>query len=519
MESPDAGWADEFDAEFHALEAAAGLRDHTATGIAVDQVLRELARTGGRPRLRLRLRRELALLSYQALQPRWRTPLAELGARLVEPAPSAPLSAPRDKTAQRAWLRSLGARTPPDAVVDALDHRQLRRRFGDTYVVQTPRGSGGKGTHLVTEEADLLRIGAGAGPWLVSEYVDGAPVNVHALVSADGTVRVMRPLRPADPGRGRRRGLRRLLGCDFAAPALLPARAPALALVAEQTRGVDAALVRLGYRGLFGTDFVLDGTDYALLLEVSSRMPGSTWLLGELELAQHALPAALRHVLERHGRTTDGEPSQDPADGCQLVVRHTGGPVRVAAAPTGGLHRLKDGALRRCGDGFGLLECGPDDCALLQLPSPGMVLQPRVAIARIVARYSLTAPDGTGLTPHGQQLVEALHAGFALEPLTAAAPPCRRRPSRCTSARHSRPIWGGWPSCAAPPPTGSPARTARGSGRTRTTPGAAWPGSPGARRWWRCWSPPARWSPRSRSGRWAAPGSGRRRNWPSPLPT
>ncbi|WP_189276083.1 ATP-grasp domain-containing protein [Kitasatospora griseola] len=416
VESPDAGWADEFDAEFHALEAATGLRDHTATGAGVDQVLRELARTGGRPRLR----RELALLSYQALQPHWRTPLAELGARLVEPAPSAPLSALRDKTAQRAWLRSLGVRTPPDAVVDALDHRQLRRRFGDTYVVQTPRGSGGKGTHLVTEEADLLRIGAAAGPWLVSEYVDGAPVNVHALVSADGTVRVMRPSVQLTRVEGVGAAFGAYSGCDFAAPALLPARA--LARAAEQTRRVGAALAGLGYRGLFGTDFVLDGTDDALLLEVNSRMQGSTWLLGELELAQHALPSALRHVLERHGRTTGGEPSQDPSDGCQLVVRHTGGPVRVAAAPTGGLHRLKDGALRRCGDGFGLLECGPDDCVLLQLPSPGLVLQPGVAIARIVARYSLTAPDGTGLTPHGQRLVEALHAGFALELLTASVP-------------------------------------------------------------------------------------------------
>ncbi|MEU3567568.1 ATP-grasp domain-containing protein [Kitasatospora sp. NPDC036755] len=419
VEGADAGWAGEFGAGFHALEPVSGVRDHTSLGDGVHEVLRRIAAAeaagaadgaagGWRGR-------ELALLPYTAMKPEWRTALAALGARLEEPPTRLALPVLGDKRAQRAWLRSVGAATPPDAVVPALDHRELRRRFGDRYVVQEPRGSSGRGTHLVTEEGDLREIRrAGRGPWLVSGYVEGAALNLHVLVSADSAVRVLRPSVQLTRVEGIGAPFGTYSGCDFAAPALL---APlALARAGSAARRIGEALAALGYRGLFGADFVLDG-EHPLLLELNCRMQGSTWLLGELELAEHALPSALRHVLELYGHATGGEARTDPAGAVQLVVRHTGGPVRVTAAPGGGLHRLKDGLLRYCGAGFGLLECGPDDCVLLQLPSPGTVLLPGVPLARIVARHCLTTPDGTALTASGRRLVDALRAGFTLEPL------------------------------------------------------------------------------------------------------
>ncbi|MFJ9444478.1 ATP-grasp domain-containing protein [Kitasatospora sp. NPDC101235] len=415
VEGADAGWEGEFGARFHALEPDSGVRDHTSLGAGVHEVLRRIAAagnggTGGGWR-----GRELALLPYTAMKPEWRAALDALGTRLEEPPSRLVLPVLGDKRAQRAWLRSVGAVTPSDAVVPVLDHRELRRRFGDRYVVQTPMGSSGRGTHLVTDEAHLRPIRrVGGGPWLVSGYVEGVAVNLHVLVSADSTVRVLRPSVQLTRVEGIGAPFGAYSGCDFAAPALLPPLA--LARAGAVARRIGEALAALGYRGLFGADFVLDG-ERPLLLELNCRMQGSTWLLGELELAEHALPSALRHVLELYGHATGGEPRTDAAGAVQLVVRHTGGPVRVAAAPGGGLHRLKDGRLQYCGAGFGLLECGPDDCVLLQLPSPGTVLLPGVPLVRIVARHTLTTPDGSALTAPGRQLVDVLRAGFVLEPL------------------------------------------------------------------------------------------------------
>ncbi|WP_416874561.1 ATP-grasp domain-containing protein [Kitasatospora sp. SC0581] len=450
VEGPDTGWAGEFGASFHALEPERGVRDHTPAGAGVHTVLRALAGTfdedggadGGAGAAGGGWRgRELALLPYSAMKPEWRTALGALGTRLLEPPSLAALPMLSDKRAQRAWLRSVGAATPADAVVPALDHRELRRRFGSPYVVQTPVGSSGKGTHLVVDEADLQPIRqVGGGPWLVSGYVEGVALNVHVLVSADSTVRVLRPSVQLTRIEGVGAPFGAYSGCDFAAPALL---APlALARAADAARRVGEALAALGYRGLFGADFVLDG-ERPLLLELNCRMQGSTWLLGELELAERALPSALRHVLELYGHATGGEPRTDAAGAVQLVVRHTGAPVRVAAAPAGGLHRLKDGRLRYCGAGFGLLECGPDDCVLLQLPSPGMVLHPGVPLARIVARHPLTTPDGTALTAPGRKLLDALRAGFVLEPLELYGLPGPSGPAAVPSASAG-------PSAAAP---------------------------------------------------------------------
>ncbi|MFE4975963.1 ATP-grasp domain-containing protein [Kitasatospora sp. NPDC056651] len=410
-------------ARFRALEPHSMVRDGTSLGVGVHEVLRRIAAAaddggggaGGGWR-----GRELALLPYTAMKAEWRTALQALGTRLVEPPPMPAMPVLGDKRVQRAWLRSTGAVTPSDVVVPVLDHRELRRRFGGRYVVQAPLGSGGKGTHLVAEEDGLHPIRrAGGGPWLVSGYVEGPAVNLHVLVSADGTVRLLRPSVQLTRVEGVGAPFGAYSGCDFAAPALL-APLP-LARAGSMARRVGEALAALGYRGLFGADFVLDG-DRPVLLELNCRMQGSTWLLGEVESAEGALPSALRHMLELYGHVTGGEGRTDAAGAVQLVVRHSGPTVRVAGAPGGGLHRLRDGRLRYRGTGFGLLECGPDDCVLLQLPSPGMVLHPGVPLARIVARHSLTTPDGTALTEGGRRLVEALRAGFTLEALEPALP-------------------------------------------------------------------------------------------------
>ncbi|WP_344637549.1 ATP-grasp domain-containing protein [Kitasatospora cystarginea] len=408
VEAADQAWEGQFDAEFHSLEKLTRVRDNTVTSAGIDDLVRRLPGSdGGTWR-----GRELGLISYLALKPRWQSALEDLGARLVLPYSPPAVSVLSDKIAQREWFRSIGARTPLDTVVGDLDHLVLRRRFGHSYVVQTPRGSNGRGTHLVTGAEDLGRI-APTGPWLVSQYTEGVPVNIHGLVSADDAVSVLRASVQLTRTDGIGAPFGAYSGCDFEAPALLPPLA--LSRARDVVERIGRQLAGLGYRGLFGADFVLCG-DQPLLLEANCRMQGSTWLLGELELAENALPSSLRHVLERYGLTTRADPGLDPAGGCQLVIRHTGAPARVLAAPTGGVHRLKDGLLHRCGDGFGLLECGTDDCVLLQLPSAGTVLHPGAPLARLVARYSLTTPDGSTLRPHGRQLVDALHAQFTLEP-------------------------------------------------------------------------------------------------------
>lgn len=173
-----------------------------------------------------------------------------------------------------------------------------------------------------------------------------------------------------------------------------------------------AGLGDLGYRGVFGADFVLRGETVAAL-EINRRLQASTWLFGGIELSEGRLPTLLRHVLEQHGLATLGEPGLDAAEGVQLTVRHSGAPGWLFRAPKGGVYGSEAHRLSWLAEGQGLLVCGPEDCVLVNVPQPGTLLHPGSILPRLVTRKALTSPDGTALNPHGHRVVDALHALYS----------------------------------------------------------------------------------------------------------
>ncbi|GAA2830909.1 hypothetical protein GCM10010441_64300 [Kitasatospora paracochleata] len=413
-QTADRGWAERFGVELHAGEELTGVREDTNVRGQLDRLLAALPE-----RLQDRWRgREFALATYTPPRAEWQAALAGAGAHLLLPRPQPSAAVMTDKIAMRDWFRGLGLTTPADTVVGELDGRALRRRFGERYVVQLPRGSGGQGTFLVDHAADgeqaLHRIPASPdGRWLVSEYAGDVSLNFHGLVGADGSVSVLRPSLQLTGVAGIGAAFGWYSGCDFGAPALLPPTVPVRG--AEAVERIGWGLAELGYRGVFGADVVVRGESITVL-EVNCRLQGSTWLLGELELAERRMPTLLRHVLERRGQVTLAKPAPDPAPGVQLTVRHRGPAGRVAIAPGSGVHALADGVLHRRADGYGLLECGEDDCVVLQVPPVGTLVRPGTVLARLVCRRPLTTPDGRELAPDGRQLVDALYARFAVEP-------------------------------------------------------------------------------------------------------
>ncbi|MEU6231938.1 ATP-grasp domain-containing protein [Kitasatospora sp. NPDC047058] len=403
-EAADAGWAARFGVELHSLEEHTLIRTGGAAGASLDELTARLpGLTGTRWR-----GRELRLAGYGSHREHWTAAVEATGARLLVPPLRADAEVLSDKTAMREWFGHLGVPVPASTVVaGTLDHTALRRRFGAVYVAQTPRGSAGNGTHLVRSAEDAAALPA-RDRWLVSEYAGDTALNVHGFVGLDGLPQVLRPSLQLIGIAAAGAGFGQYSGCDFEAPERLAPRAVARCL--DATERIGWGLAGLGYRGVFGADFVLRD-DRALALEINCRMQGSSWLLGELELerADGRLPTVLRHVLERHGVPTLGKPDPDPAYGVQLTVRHTGAPAEAVGVPAAGAYVLRDGVLVRRGDAAGLLECGPDETVLVNLPPAGAVLQHGAVLARLVSRRSLTAPDGRTLTAGGRAQVDALH--------------------------------------------------------------------------------------------------------------
>lgn len=401
-DAPDVGWTDRFRVEMISLEEQARVRGAAPPGpgrTRVDNLaplLPDLIRGRWHGR-------HFRLAAFDSLRPNWRRALDGLGAHVQVPElPDHPVLT--DKTAMRDWFQQLGIPTPRSTVIGGeIEYRVLRERFGVPFVVQTPASSSGLGTYLVTDEPSARAIPPGP-RWLVSAYAGDITLNFHGFVTNNGEAHVLRPSLQicAVDGIGARFG--QYAGCDFQAPRYFPAAV--LSQCREAVARIGRGLSALGYRGVFGADFAVQG-DAATALEINCRTQGSTWLLGEIESGEGSPSTLLQHVLTRHGQDVRMTSGGEPAEGTQIVIRHTGSPAHLHTVPTGGRYRLEEHGLRRLGDGPGLLECGPQDCLLMDVPRTGTVIHPGRFLARLVTRHPLTDASATALTPYGRRLVDA----------------------------------------------------------------------------------------------------------------
>jgi hypothetical protein len=407
-ETADLDWADRFGTEMYSLEEQSRSRAAGSPGRGRRELLEGLpALVGTRWR-----GREFRLASYGRFGERWPSAFEELGARLLAPSRSGNAAMPTDKIAMRDWFRQLGVPVPASLVTEDVEYPALRRQLGTTFVAQRPRGTGGTGTFLITD-LDTARALPASERWLVSEYAGDTTVNVHGFVDRDGVPTVLQPSVQLTDVAGIGSAFGRYSGSDFLAPTQLSEAA--ITLCTKAMGRIGWGLGDLGYRGLFGVDFAIRG-DTAAALEINCRMQGSSWLLGEIEFSAGGLPTAVCHVLEGHGLATTGPPELDGAEGTQLIIRHHRAPERVHTAPSGGVYRLSGDRLVRRADGYGLLECGTEDCVLLNIPRPATLLNPGGILARIVSRKSMSTPDGKTLNDHGTCVVGAVHALFHLRP-------------------------------------------------------------------------------------------------------
>ncbi|MEV2253898.1 ATP-grasp domain-containing protein [Streptomyces sp. NPDC050147] len=403
-EAGDVGWAERFGVEMFSLEHHRRAREPSGARTPVGRVadllplLSDFAvghRHGGR----------LEVASFEGCPSPWQQALEGIGMRLHLPE-EADAEQLTDKTAMRRWFRHLGLRVPASTVVGgALDYASLRARFGPTFVVQRPRGKAGDGTYLVTDEASARAVPA-LPRLLVSEYAGDIGVNVHGFVPNTGAPQTLRPSVQITHIDDAGAVFGQYAGNDFHAVRLLPEAV--LTECRDTVRKIGQGLHGLGYRGVFGTDFVVH-EGVVTVLEINCRLQGSTWLLGELELADGSVPTMLRHLLAQHGQDVPATPDDRPAEAAHLIIRHKGPAVEVNTVPAGAIYRLDDHAnLTRRHDGPGLLECGPDDVVVAGLPRPGTVVQPNSVLGWVAASRSLTTADGKALTPYGLQVVDGV---------------------------------------------------------------------------------------------------------------
>ncbi|MHC4447736.1 MAG: biotin carboxylase [Planctomycetota bacterium] len=260
-----------------------------------------------------------------------------------------------DKIGATRIAERAGVKCVPNVLarVDGYDTlRRLSRDLGDELVIQTSFGDSGHTTFFVRDEADFNEHAdeiTADGEVKVMKKVRCRQAALEACVTRVGTI--VGPLMTElvgfpelTPYRGGWCG-NEVFADAFTREIREQARADAFAFGEE--------LKRMGYRGYFELDFLLDlDTGELYLGEVNPRITGASSMTNLAAFAHADAPLFLFHLLEFSGIDFELDVVElnarwaDPDNidtWSQLVLKHTGETVEhVAAAPRSGIWRLSD---------------------------------------------------------------------------------------------------------------------------------------------------------------------------------
>ncbi|HBK80362.1 MAG TPA: hypothetical protein DDZ83_11975 [Nitrospinae bacterium] len=328
-----------------------------------------------------------------------------------------------DKTAFRREAERRGIPLPPGEILAIGDlSGVLIKKWGPRIIVSERIGSSGNQTHLIENPGEMdslkIRLIEKSGPdepAIVSRFLSGPAIGVAAIIFR-GRPRMSHPSAMITGLAGSSMHRFDYAGSDYGAYTRLPDSARRK--IRENTLSIGEWVADMGYKGIFGVDFVVHGGEpYAL--EVNPRLLGTTQLMTELELRDNPRPPTmywhLAELLDAGREEDEGSPQlarmgESPLAGFQLLLRNTRPfPVRIGRAVEPGIYLLDGAAPRLIRDGSRLGDLqGPEEILLTcSPPAAGTEVEPRGAFFKLEGLGSLLDEEAEDVTPLTVQLVQS----------------------------------------------------------------------------------------------------------------
>lgn len=213
-------------------------------------------------------------------------------------------------------------------------------------IVQDAEMSGGKGTFFVTDEPSLLKAKAVLAKGAATEVVVSNPVSqpnersIQCVATEQGIFMGPAQVQIIDePLLINRTVVGAEKFCGMVIDAELTPRAQVDSMRSTAAR-IGEKIVTMGYRGIFGVDFLVDDNGEIFVLEVNPRITGATPLLTAMYSSESFVPFYLLHILEimkqeyriEQSETDRNEYENLPAG--SLMVLHSQEAVRVEVLDT-----------------------------------------------------------------------------------------------------------------------------------------------------------------------------------------
>jgi len=204
------------------------------------------------------------------------------------------------------------------------------------------------------------------------------------------------------------------------------ALASALEEVRRQTERIGQWLVSLGYRGLFGLDFVFDPATWkAFAVDLNPRWQGSTALLTQAEWRAGRLPLAAAELAYRLGVLEEAEIRKrqeaffQPVRAAQMSLRwHRPGWWKVTGELEPGVYSVRP-QVRYLRPGASLYDCGAPEEILVTggAPRRGVWIGPGAHLLRVYSEQPVMDLDRMTPLAWSQSAARELYRRLALEPV------------------------------------------------------------------------------------------------------
>jgi hypothetical protein len=306
--------------------------------------------------------------------------------------------------------------------LSATRYAALASEMGSSFVVQSAHGMSGSGTAFIASEQDYANAAVRFGevPVRAAPDLGDFSVNINALATDESVIVSCPSVQLTGMAMlGAKRGM--YCGNDFLAAANLGDRT--LTAIVDQTSRIGRWLSSLGFRGLFGLDFVIDPASEAVYaVDLNPRWQGSTTALTLAEAKAGRLSLAAADLAWRTGAIGENDLRQlsatflEPVAVAHISLRNGSDRSVVSGALKPGVYSSDLSFLR---SGFELSDLSRADELLVTggVPRPGATMGPGAHVLRVACEQQVLDLATLQPLPWCAPVVQALYEMLALRPM------------------------------------------------------------------------------------------------------
>jgi len=315
------------------------------------------------------------------------------------------------------------------ALARDLGYDQLAGQYGK-FVVQEPKGSGGKGTYFINSKQDFIKVVDQVNKnkvdkVLITKFIKGFSPSITACATKWGVFYARPQMQALDIKEviSEQRGSGQFCGHEWGDTDLINEEvAKQASLIAKQ---VGEKLFQAGYRGVFGLDLLVDqDTKQVYVIECNPRFLGTFPSITSLQIKNNQIPIIALHLaefldLEIDWQIDPGKELANIIQGSQLIIYNKEDKLKqVQGNVKPGVYSFENNELKYIREGYDFLALdNPSEFVITDgMPKTGAKVKGWGRICRILFNDKILAdPINNQLTDKTKMVVKKIYQELNLK--------------------------------------------------------------------------------------------------------